>query len=145
MVGDLMAVPGTPAVAQLAIQSGEFVARTIHQRLEGHPDPGTFRYRDKGSLATISRFDAVASISRLRLTGLIAWLLWLGVHLVSLCGFANRAFVGLHWALTFTLERRAERAATPHQARRDDPGDGLPGSDRRERRPTPVGHAENRR
>ena len=117
VVGDLMAVPGTPAVAQVAIQSGEYVARTISSRLEGRAHPAAFRYRDKGSLATISRFRAVASIRSFRFTGLPAWLLWLGVHLLSLCGFANRAFVGLHWALTFSSEQRAERAATPHQAR----------------------------
>ncbi len=117
VVGDLMAVPGTPAVAQVAIQSGEYAARTISRRLQGRSHPDAFRYRDKGSLATISRLDAVASIRSFRMTGPLAWLLWLGVHLVSLCGFANRAFVGLHWALTFTSEQRAERAATPHQAR----------------------------
>ncbi len=116
VVGDLMALAGTPAVAQVAIQSGEHAARTISRRLEGRSSPGSFRYRDRGSLATISRFQAVASIRSFRLTGPLAWLLWLGVHLLSLCGFANRAFVGLHWALTFTSEQRAERAATPHQA-----------------------------
>ena len=115
MVGDLMAVPGTPALAQVAIQSGEYVARTISSRLKRRAHPAVFRYRDKGSLATISRSRAVASIRSFRFTGLPAWLLWLGVHLLSLCGFANRALVGLHWALTFSSEQRAERAATPHQ------------------------------
>ncbi len=124
VVGDLMAVPGTPAVAQVAIQSGEYVARTISRRLEGGAPLDPFRYRDKGSLATISRFRAVASVRSFRSTGLLAWLLWLGVHLLSLCGFANRAFVGLHWALTFSSEQRAERAATPRQARH--PGDRHP-------------------
>ncbi len=117
MVGDLMSVPGVPGLAQVAIQSGRFAAGVIQDRLAGRTPPTEFRYRDKGTLATIARFRAVAHLGRLRLSGLVAWLLWLGVHLVSLNGFRNRATVTMHWAVTFVLNGRAERAATPLQAR----------------------------
>lgn len=117
VVGDLMSVPGVPGVAQVAIQSGRFAAGVIHDRLAGRSTQAEFHYRDKGTLATISRFRAVAHIGRLRLSGVLAWLLWLGVHLVTLNGYRNRATVTMHWAVTFALNGRAERAATPLQAR----------------------------
>lgn len=62
---------------------------------------GPFRYFDKGMLATISRFRAVAAIGPLRLAGFPAWLLWLVVHLYYLVGFKNRVSVVLHWAVSF--------------------------------------------
>ena len=74
VVGDLMSTPGVPGVAQLAIQSGRHAARTIRARLEGRCDPRPFVYRDKGSLATIARFRAVASVRGVGFSGLPAWL-----------------------------------------------------------------------
>ncbi|MEP9364137.1 NAD(P)/FAD-dependent oxidoreductase [Nocardioides sp. CN2-186] len=115
VVGDLMSVPGVPGLAQVAIQSGRFAAAVIRDRLAGRTPPTTFLYRDKGVLATIARFRAVAHVRRLRVSGTLAWLLWLGVHLVTLNGYRNRATVTMHWAVTFVLNGRAERAATPLQ------------------------------
>ncbi len=110
VVGDMMKM-GVPAVAQVAIQSGQFVARQIIARVEGRPSTATFRYRDKGSLATISRFRAVASIGRLRLSGTPAWLLWLFVHLFYLVCFKNRVLVLIHWGISFLGRGRLERTA----------------------------------
>ena len=110
VIGDMMQM-GVPAVAQVAIQSGQFVARQIITRVEGRPTTATFRYRDKGSLATISRFRAVASIGRLRLSGTTAWCLWLFVHLVYLVCFKNRLLVLIHWGVSFLGRGRLERTA----------------------------------
>jgi NADH:ubiquinone reductase (H+-translocating) len=115
VVGDLMQA-GIPGVAQVAIQSGQFAAAQIAAQLEGREREPAFRYRDKGSLATISRFRAIASIGPLRLSGFIAWLIWLAVHLVNLVCFKNRVFVLLHWAVTFVGNGRSERTATMRQA-----------------------------
>ena len=125
VIGDMMQM-GVPAVAQVAIQSGQFVARQIIARVEGRPTTATFRYRDKGSLATISRFRAVASIGRLRLSGTTAWCLWLFVHLVYLVCFKNRLLVLIHWGISFLGRGRLERTApapapaTPLADRRPD-------------------------
>lgn len=112
-----MSLPGVPGLAQAAIQSGRFAARVVADRAAGREPRSEFRYRDKGSLATIGRLRAVARVGRLRLAGAPAWALWLGVHLATLNGYRNRATVTMHWAVTFLLNGRAERAATPLQAR----------------------------
>ncbi|MBS2964752.1 NAD(P)/FAD-dependent oxidoreductase [Actinocrinis puniceicyclus] len=114
VVGDLMAL-NLPGVAQVAIQSGRHAARQIMLRLDGEPAGERFHYHDKGSMATVSRFDAVASIGRLRLSGFTAWLLWLVVHLMYLVGFKNRVTTVLHWAVSFVGRGRAERAVTAQQ------------------------------
>jgi NADH:ubiquinone reductase (H+-translocating) len=111
VVGDLMQISGTPGVAQVAIQSGRFAAKTIRDRLQGRPPRPHFHYRDKGMLATISRFRAVAAIGPLRIGGTPAWVLWLGVHLFYLVGFKNRVTVVLHWAVSFLGKGRSERTA----------------------------------
>jgi NADH:ubiquinone reductase (H+-translocating) len=110
VVGDMMNLR-VPAVAQVAIQSGRFAARQVIARAEGRRGEPTFRYRDKGNLATISRFRAVASIGRLRLSGTIAWLLWLVVHLIYLVCFKNRVLVLIHWGISFLGRGRQERTA----------------------------------
>ena len=66
-------------------------------------------------MATISRFSAVALIGKIRLTGFIAWLMWLGVHLLYLTGFKNRVTTLLHWFVTFISSGRSERVATEQQ------------------------------
>jgi len=115
VVGDMIALDGLPGVAQVAIQGGRHVARQIRQRLAGKPDGQAFEYHDKGSLATISRFSAVASVGRLRLSGFTAWLMWLAVHLVYLIGFKNRLTTLLHWAVSFVGRGRSERTVTQQQ------------------------------
>lgn len=78
VVGDLMSTPGVPGVAQLAIQSGRHAAWTIDRRVRGESATRPFRYRDIGSLATIARFRAVATVRGHGFAGAPAWLFWLG-------------------------------------------------------------------
>jgi len=116
VVGDLMALDNLPGVAQVAIQSGRYAAAQITHRLAGKPLDKPFQYHDKGSMATVSRFCAVVSIgTRIRLSGFIAWLLWLGVHLLYLVGFKNRLTTVLHWAVSFVGRARSQRAVTAQQ------------------------------
>ena len=115
VVGDMIALDGLPGVAQLAIQGGRHVARQIRNRLAGRPDGEPFRYKDEGSMATISRFSAVASIGPLRLSGFVAWLMWLVIHLVYLVGFKHRLTTLLHWAVSFVGRGRSERTVTQQQ------------------------------
>jgi NADH:ubiquinone reductase (H+-translocating) len=115
VVGDLMSLNGVPGVAQAAIQSGRHAAATIKRRLDGDTSPRAFVYRERGTLATISRFRAIGSIGRIRVAGFSAWLLWLLVHLVSLTGFKNRVLVLAHWTLAFLGRGRAERVITEQQ------------------------------
>lgn len=101
VIGDMMSLDNLPCVAQVAMQQGRCAARTIEHRLVGKPGLPPFRYRDKGSMATVSRFHAVASIgSRIRLAGFLAWLMWLAVHLVYRIGFKNRVATLLQWTVT---------------------------------------------
>jgi NADH dehydrogenase len=115
VVGDMMAHGALPGVAQVAIQGGRHVARQIKARLAGKPDGQAFRYHDKGSLATISRFSAVATMGRIRLSGFTAWLMWLAVHLFYLIGFKNRLTTLLHWTVSFVGRGRSERTVTQQQ------------------------------
>jgi NADH dehydrogenase len=110
VVGDLMSLKGYPGVAQVAIQGARHAARSIRT---GRRSP--FTYKDKGSMATVSRFHAVASIRGLHLSGFLAWLLWLGVHIVYIVGFKKRLTTVLHWAVSFVGRGRSERVATEQQ------------------------------
>jgi NADH dehydrogenase len=115
VVGDMMALDNLPGVAQVAIQGGRYAAEQITRRLEGKPQLGPFRYRDKGSMATISRFSAVASVGKAQFSGFVAWILWLAVHLVYIIGFKHRITTLLHWMVTFIGRGRAERVVTQQQ------------------------------
>jgi NADH dehydrogenase len=115
-VGDMMALNRLPGVAQVAIQSGRHVADQIKRRLGGRETGQPFKYFDKGSMATISRFAAVASVGRFRVSGFLGWLMWLAVHLLYLVGFKNRVTAVLHWAVSFLGRGRSERVATFQQA-----------------------------
>ena len=133
VVGDMMALDGLPGVAQVAIQGGRHAARQIKARLAGRSDGARlagrsdgarlagqsdgqpFKYHDKGSMATIARFSAVASVGRIRLSGFTAWLMWLAVHLVYLIGFKNRLTTLLHWTVSFVGRGRSERVVTEQQ------------------------------
>jgi NADH:ubiquinone reductase (H+-translocating) len=120
-VGDMIALdekPGEqlPGVAQVAIQSGRHAAGQIRRRLAGKETGQAFHYFDKGSLATVSRFDAVASIGPLRLSGFLGWLIWLFVHLLYLVGFKNQVSAVMHWAVSFLGRGRSERVSTFQQA-----------------------------
>ncbi len=113
-IGDIAATPAAdgrlqPQVAQVAIQGGRHVARQIARRLRGEPTTA-FHYVDKGSMATIGRHDAVAELPlHVRLAGPVGWLAWLGLHLVYLIGFRNRAAVLVNWAWNYLTYDRGAR------------------------------------
>ena len=98
-----------PGVAQTAIQSGRFVAAEITSELLGYGRSGRFRYRDKGSMATIGRNQAVAEIGDSRFSGFWAWVLWLFIHILFLVDFRNRIFVMAEWAWAYFTWRRSAR------------------------------------
>jgi len=100
-----------PGVSAVAMQQGRFVARQIGRRIDARP-PETFVYRDKGSMATIGRSRAVAEIGKLRLSGFIAWLAWLLVHIYYLVDFSNRMIVFIRWAWSYLTYRRGARLIT---------------------------------
>jgi NADH:ubiquinone reductase (H+-translocating) len=114
VIGDMIA-GGLPGVAQVAMQSGRHAAKLIKAGVEGRDAREPFEYHDKGSMATIARFDAVASIGKLRLSGFLAWLAWLVIHLFYLIGFKQRLTTLLHWAVSFVGRGRAERTVTRQQ------------------------------
>jgi NADH:ubiquinone reductase (H+-translocating) len=115
VVGDMMALDRLPGVAQVAIQGGRHAAGQIKRRLAGRETGQAFHYFDKGSMATVSRFSAVASIGRVRISGFLGWLMWLAVHLLYLVGFKNRLTAVLHWAVSFLGRGRSERVSTLQQ------------------------------
>ncbi len=100
-----------PGVAPVAMQQGRYAAKVVRARLRSREVP-PFRYRDKGNLATIGRGKAVADIKGLRLSGLIAWLTWLLVHLWYLIGFQNRLVVLIRWSFSFVTHGRGARLIT---------------------------------
>ncbi|MBN9619172.1 MAG: FAD-dependent oxidoreductase, partial [Actinobacteria bacterium] len=112
VVGDMMTLNDYPGVAQVAMQQGRYAADQIRRRIERKPDLPPFHYFDKGSMATISRFRAVASVGPFRFAGLLAWLLWLVIHVMYLVGFKNRVTTVLHWAVSFIGRGRAQRTTT---------------------------------
>src|SRR6478736_3594140 len=118
VVGDMMAVDGVPGQAQGAIQGGKYAANLIKAELKG-ADPATrepFKYFDKGSMATVSRFSAVAQVGKLEFGGFIAWLAWLFLHLVYLVGFRTKVATLLSWAVTFLGRNRGQLTITEQQA-----------------------------
>jgi NADH dehydrogenase len=115
VVGDLMSLDQLPGVATVAKQAGRHAGKSIRRRVRGKDGAGHFRYRDPGSLATISRFRAIAVIGRLRFAGFAGWLLWLVVHLMYLTGFKNRIAVLFNWTIAFIGRGRPERAITAQQ------------------------------
>jgi NADH dehydrogenase len=108
-----------PGVAPAAIQEGEYIADLIRRRVTGRPPPSPFWYWDKGDLAVVGRTFAVADLRVLRLSGLLAWVLWAAVHIYFLIGFASRLFVMAQWAVAFITGRRAVRIF-PEQNAPDD-------------------------
>jgi NADH:quinone reductase (non-electrogenic) len=113
-IGDMMALDGLPGVAEVAMQQGIHASSTIKRRID-EKETKPFRYRDLGSMATISRFKAVVSFKGIRLSGFPGWLAWLFVHLAFLTGFKNRFATVLHWAVTFLGNSRPQRTITMQQ------------------------------
>jgi NADH dehydrogenase len=120
VVGDMAAVEGVPGMAQGAIQGGKYAAKAIKAELKGaNPsEREPFQYFDKGSMATVSRFSAVAKIGPLEFGGFIAWLAWLVLHLVYLVGFRRKITTLLSWTVTFlsTSTARGNLTITEQQA-----------------------------
>jgi NADH dehydrogenase len=117
-LGDMARVRNTtgasivlPGVAPVAMQQGRYAAKVVRARLGSRP-VAPFRYRDKGNLATIGRNAAVADIKGLKLSGFIAWVTWLLVHLWYLVGFQNRILVIIRWSFSFTTHGRGARLIT---------------------------------
>lgn len=113
VVGDLAAAAQetgapVPGIAPAAIQEGRHAARNVLRALRGEA-PRPFRYRDKGSLATIGRARAVGLVGRLRVRGALAWLAWLFVHIYFLIGFRNRLMVILQWGWHYLTFGRGSR------------------------------------
>jgi NADH:ubiquinone reductase (H+-translocating) len=100
-----------PGVAQVAIQQGRAVAKNIGREIKGQPRQ-PFRYEDLGNLATIGRAAAVADIFGIHLSGLIAWLVWLFVHILWLIGFRNRLLVMVNWTWAYFASQRGPRLIT---------------------------------
>ncbi|HKC25051.1 MAG TPA: NAD(P)/FAD-dependent oxidoreductase [Thermoanaerobaculia bacterium] len=116
VIGDLARVDDArgeplPGLAPVAMQEGRYAARLVAARLRGRTLP-PFRYRDKGTLATIGRAAAVADLGRIRLTGLPAWLAWIFIHLMYLVEFENRLLVLLQWAWNYATWNRSARLIT---------------------------------
>ena len=118
-IGDMALVLGVdgkpaPGVSPAAMQMAKHVARLIESELvpDGKSGRPPFRYRDKGSMATIGRSAAVAKVGRFEFSGFPAWLVWLGVHLIFLIGFRNKVAVLLQWAYSYLTYKRGARIIT---------------------------------
>jgi NADH dehydrogenase len=125
-IGDMVAVrhgeevQTLPGLAPVAMQQGRYAARAIRAGLAGRAHK-PFHYTDKGNLATIGRARAVADVKGLHLSGPLAWLTWLAVHLWYLVGFQNRLLVFTRWAFSFFTHGRGARLITaPAPPRPDD-------------------------
>jgi NADH dehydrogenase len=107
VAGDLASVDAVPGIAPAAKQMGRHAAKNVLQLIAGRPSV-KFRYRDYGQLATIGRNAAVAVIGRVKLSGFLAWLVWLVAHIYFLINFRNRVVVMLDWGWAyFTYQRYA--------------------------------------
>lgn len=124
VVGDMMAVDGVPGVAQGAIQGGRYAADAILAEIKRGQTPDQrkpFKYFDKGSMATVSRFSAVMQVpipgtkKKFETEGYFAWLGWLALHLVYLVGYRNRLNTLVNWFFSFTTRGRTQLAITEQQ------------------------------
>ena len=120
VVGDAAVQPwkpdrAVPGVAQGGIQGGKYAGATVLRRLRARATP-PFRFSDRGDVAVIGRLSGVTNIGWLgpfgRQGGLLAWMLWLGIHIVYLIGFANRIVVVVRWAWSFLTRGRSTRLIT---------------------------------
>jgi len=115
VIGDLASIKSdgklVPGLSPAAMQEGRHAAKNIVHLIDGEPTM-PFRYHDKGTLATIGKAAAVADIAGLHLSGLVAWLMWLFVHIFFLIGFRNRFIVIVEWAWTYIRNDRGARLIT---------------------------------
>jgi NADH:ubiquinone reductase (H+-translocating) len=118
VIGDMAYVEGVPGMAQGAIQGAKYVAKVIKTELKG-ADPAErkpFKYFDKGSMATVSRFSAVTKVGPVEFGGFIAWLAWLLLHLVYLVDFKSKITTLFSWIVTFLSTHRGQLTITERQA-----------------------------
>lgn len=113
VIGDTAAMTSdgkpVPGIAPAAKQAGQYVARRIQRRLKGAAEPGAFRYRHYGSLATIGRHSAVIDWGRVQLTGGVAWILWGAAHVYFLIGTRHRLLVAWQWVFNYLTYARGAR------------------------------------
>jgi len=131
VIGDLAAFSASggrvlPGVAPVAMQQGHWVGRHLSRRIAGRRSTGTFRYRDRGSMATIGRSHAVAQFGRLQLSGRMAWLMWLLVHVLALARFENRLLVSVQWLWNYITWNRSARLITQEPEPCGSPGKSAP-------------------
>jgi NADH dehydrogenase len=117
IVGDLAYIeekPGKPlpGVAQVAIQGGSYAAKVIKKRLAGKTEVAPFHYFDKGDMAVIGRASAVANVLGMHFSGLIAWLMWLFIHLIYIVQFQSRVLVFVQWGFEYLTFSRGARLIT---------------------------------
>lgn len=118
LIGDMINLKGLPGVAQVAMQGGQYAAKNIINEVENGASPearAPFDYFDKGSMAIVSRFNAVVKINKAEVSGFIGWLMWLALHLLYLVGFRNRAIAAFSWGLNSVSRRRWQLVATRQQ------------------------------
>lgn len=118
VIGDMINLDGLPGVAQVAMQGGQYAARTIIDQVENRTSPASrppFDYFDKGSMAIVSRFNAVVKMNKAEVSGFIGWLMWLVLHLLYMVGFRNRAVAAFSWGLNSVSRRRWQLVATRQQ------------------------------
>jgi NADH dehydrogenase len=111
-VGEAQALPG---VSPVAMQQGRFVAKKIARAVDGRATADAFHYLDKGVMATIGRSRAVARIGGIRLSGFVAWIVWLLLHIIYLMDFRNRILVLIDWAWSYFTYQRGSRLITGHR------------------------------
>jgi NADH dehydrogenase len=116
-----------PGVSPVAMQQGRFVARKIARLVDGTASSGAFRYLDKGIMATIGRSRAVAHIGGVRLSGFIAWVAWLLLHVVYLIDFRSRLIVLIDWTWSYFTYQRGSRLITGHRLEAGTPVSTRPG------------------
>jgi NADH:quinone reductase (non-electrogenic) len=117
VVGDLASASDEkgkplPGVAQVAMQGGQYAAKSVLRRIKGQQELPPFRYFDKGTLAVIGRAAAVANVFGVHLSGLLAWLVWAFIHLMYLVTFQSRILVFVQWAIQDLTFNRGARLIT---------------------------------
>lgn len=122
VVGDLANFPTTdgnslPGVAPVAIQQGSYVGKLLHATISGRKITQPFRYWDKGNMATIGRSHAIVESGKIRLTGKLAWLAWLFIHILYLARFENRMLVVFQWTWNYVTRNRTARLITGNEDR----------------------------
>jgi NADH:ubiquinone reductase (H+-translocating) len=116
-IGDMVSLNDLPGVAQPAMQEGKYVAKTITDRLYDRPPNKPFKYFDKGSMATIGRFRAVAEAFGLKMTGFVAFGAWAFIHVLYLIGWGHRIGTMIRWSWSLVLtSNRGERLISLEQA-----------------------------